>query len=250
MSDLLKNKIAVVTGSSTGIGRAIVATYSAAGAAGAGIDIEDAEPELPVSWNTIRCDVADEQALAAAITTTAKANGGIDVVVANAGLVPPWSETESIDLNEWDQVFAVNVRGVMATIKHSVPHLRQRGGSIVVMGSLNSQRAHGQQCLYTATKHAVLGVVRSVALDVGRFGIRVNAIGPGPIATSALLSRLEHRAGQGQPAPSTVLQQFAADTALQRIATVDDVARTALFLASDLSAGMTGQILPVDAGLA
>ena len=75
--------------------------------------------------------------------------------------------------------------------------MNETGGFVVVMGSLNSHRAHPRQCLYTATKHAVLGIVRATALDLGRFGICVNALGPGPIATQALLDRIQARTKQG-----------------------------------------------------
>lgn len=127
--------------------------------------------------------------------------------------------------------------------------MKASGGSIVVMGSLNSRRAHPSQCLYTASKHAVLGVVRSTALDLGRFDIRVNALGPGPIATDALIERINTRAGAGGPAEEQALQEYAAATALGHIASEDDVARATLFLASTQSSGITGQILPVDAGM-
>jgi NAD(P)-dependent dehydrogenase (short-subunit alcohol dehydrogenase family) len=95
----------------------------------------------------------------------------------------------------------------------------------------------------------VLGIVRAVALDLGRFDIRVNALGPGPIATEALVDRIKTRAEGGGPPAKEALQQYAAETALGRIASEDDVARAALFLASSQSSGITGQILPVDAGM-
>ncbi len=250
MSGILDGKVALVTGSSTGLGRAIVNEFAEAGATGTGVDIERSVGDLPQGWADVRGDVASENDIKEAITQASEKSGRLDVVVANAGLVPPWSETENIDLDEWDDVFAVNVRGVVSTIKHSVPLMKGTGGSIVVMGSLNSHRAHGRQCLYTATKHAVLGIVRATALDLGRFGIRVNALGPGPIATDALLGRLKKRAEQGEPQAEAVLAQFASDTALGRMATEKDVARAATFLASELASGMSGQILPVDAGLA
>jgi NAD(P)-dependent dehydrogenase (short-subunit alcohol dehydrogenase family) len=250
MNGLLDGKVAFVTGSATGLGRAIVEAFAEAGANGFGFDVvEDAEP-LPQGWIAINGDVSNEENIAAALARVRDEFGRVDSVVANAGLVPSWSETESIELDEWDRVFAVNVRGVIATIKNSVPLMQDNGGSIIAMGSLNSRRAHGSQCLYTASKHAVLGIVRATALDVGRYGIRVNAVGPGPVATDALLSRLRLRAEQGEPPPETVLERFAADTALRRMATAGDVARATVFLASDLSSGVTGQILPVDAGLA
>ena len=248
MNRLLDGKVAFVTGSAAGLGRAIVEEFAAAGAIGTGFDIDDGDA-LPDGWLDIRGDVSVEDDIAAAVARTGVEHGKLDIVVANAGLVPPWSETGDIELEEWDRVFAINVRGVIATIKHSVPLLKENGGSVIAMGSLNSRRAHGRQCLYTATKHAVLGIVRSTAMDLGRYGIRVNALGPGPIATDALLGRLRKRGDDGEPAPDEVLAQFASDTALGRMATDKDVARAAAFLASELSSGMTGQILPVDAGL-
>ena len=163
--------------------------------------------------------------------------------------MPAWSETEHLDLDLWDRTFAINVRGVAATIKHAVAPMKATGGAVVVMASLNSQRAHPRQCLYTATKHAVLGIVRATALDLGRFGIRVNAIGPGPVATDALIERIETRAAQGQPPVDEVLAAFNADAALGAIATVDDVAATAVFLAGPGSNAISGQIIPVDGGL-
>lgn len=250
MSGILDGKVAFVTGSTTGLGRAIVEQFAQAGATGAGFDIESGGGDLPKGWYHVRGDVCNEEDIAAAITEVHDKSGRLDVVVANAGLVPAWSDTENIDLAEWDQVFAVNVRGVVATIKHCVPPMKGNGGSIIAMGSLNSRRAHGKQCLYTATKHSVLGIVRAAALDLGRYDIRVNALGPGPIATDALLGRLSTRAEQGEPPLDDVLAQFASDAALGRMATESDVARAATFLASDLSSGMTGQLLPVDAGLA
>ena len=240
---------AVVTGGATGIGRAIVGQLANAGARGLSCDLGSHPDELPSGWGATTADVRIETDLERSFAEAGDRFGTIDVVVANAGVVPGWSDTESIDLSEWDAVFATNVRGVIATIKHAVPLMKERGGSIVVLGSLNSRRAHPRQCLYTATKHAVLGIVRSTALDLGRFGIRVNAIGPGPIATDALVQRIETRESQGEPPRDEVLAAYAADTALGRIATVGDVAATAIFLASPAAASVTGQIIPIDGGL-
>jgi NAD(P)-dependent dehydrogenase (short-subunit alcohol dehydrogenase family) len=195
------------------------------------------------------CDVTDEAGLAAALDKAATALCGLDTVVANAGLVPPWRETEALDLDEWDQVMAVNVRGVAATVKHAVPHLKARGGSIVLMASINATVSHPRQMLYTASKHAVLGIMRAAALDLGRHGIRVNALAPGPVATEALLGRLDARADAGGPAAHEALAAFATATPLGRIASADDVAKAAIFLASGLAGAITGRMLPVDAGL-
>ena len=245
----LKGRVALVTGAATGLGNRIAQVLAAAGADGYGMDIVDDHDGMPPRWEMLAGDVTRERDIGRVIETVRDRCGRLDIVIANAGVVPPWSATDGIDLDEWDHVFAVNVRGVIATLKHAVPLMREHGGSIIAMGSLNSRQAHGLQCAYTASKHAVLGIVRSAALDLGRYGIRVNALGPGPVATRALQGRVRQRAASGGPAPEDALAALAADTALGRLASEDDVARAALFLASDLSCGITGQILPVDAGL-
>ena len=249
MTGSLDGRVALVTGAATGLGRTITQHLSAAGASGLAFDVAEACPGLPQGWIALHGDVACEADLAQAVAEISSAFGRLDIVIANAGLVPPWHDTADIDLDEWDRVFAVNVKGVIATIKHAVPLLQANGGTIVAMGSLNSRRAHASQCLYTASKHAVLGIVRSAALDLGRYGIRVNALGPGPVATDALVERVKSRAGLGGPPADEAFAQYAAETALGTLATEDDVARAALFLASDASCGMTGQILPIDGGL-
>ena len=249
MSSALDGHVALVTGAASGLGKTIAQHLAAAGATGLALDVADRCPGLPQDWVALQGDVSIEEDLARAVTKISKVFGRLDIVIANAGLVPPWHDTADIDLNEWDRVFAVNVRGVVATIKHAVPLMKVNGGSIIAMGSLNSRRAHGSQCLYTASKHAVLGIVRSAALDLGRFGIRVNALGPGPVATDSLVERVKFRAGLGGPAADEALAQYAAETALGTLVSEHDVARAALFLASDASQGITGQILPIDAGL-
>lgn len=246
---LLAGRAALITGASAGLGLAITRRFAEEGAHGLAVDRAAGPNALPGGWSLRVADVTDEAAVAEAFADAARRFGALDVVVANAGVVPPWSPIESLDLAAWDHVFAVNVRGVAATLKHAVPLMKARGGAIVVMASLNARRAHPRQALYTATKHAVLGLVRAAAADLGRYGIRVNAIGPGPVATDALRARVAARAAASGAAPEAELEALAASTHLGRIATQDDVAAAALVLASDLSAAITGQIVPVDGGL-
>jgi NAD(P)-dependent dehydrogenase (short-subunit alcohol dehydrogenase family) len=238
---LLAGRVAVVTGGASGLGAGIVRLFTEQGATGFVLDV--AEAELP-GWTSIPVDVRDEESLRAAFAQVPRH----DVLVAAAGIVPGWRETAELDLDEWDRVMAVNARGVAATIKHALPSLAD-GGSIVAMGSLNSWRGDPNIAAYVASKHAVLGLVRSAALDLGRRGIRVNAIGPGPIATEALLERMRTRARERGIPVEQALAAAAGQTALGRMATIEDVAGVALFLASDLSAGVTGHLVPVDAGI-
>jgi NAD(P)-dependent dehydrogenase (short-subunit alcohol dehydrogenase family) len=244
----LAGKVALVTGARGGLGRAIAHRLAAAGAAGLALDLAIDASAAPADWIARAGDVREEASVASAVSACVERFGRLDIVVANAGLVPPWRETEAVDLSEWDEVFAVNVRGVMATIKCAVPALKARGGAIVALGSLMSWSAHPRQCCYVASKHAVLGIVRATARDLGRFGIRVNAVGPGAIATDALLGRMARRAREGGLAVEEALTRSAAETMLGRMASEADVANTVLFLCSDLAAAQTGQLVPVDCG--
>jgi NAD(P)-dependent dehydrogenase (short-subunit alcohol dehydrogenase family) len=247
MAGLLHGKAAFITGGAAGLGLSIVEAFAAAGARGLTFDVAPPAGSLPEGWNHQPGDVRDGRSLAAGLGAMTDKFGGLDIVVANAGVVPPWRDSEAIDLGEWGDVFAVNVHGVAATIKQAIPLMRKAGGSIIAMASVNALVAHAKQAAYVASKHAVLGIARATALDVGRFGIRVNALCPGPIATEALLDRLRRRAGQGGPAVEETLKRYG-ETALGRMPTAADVAGAALFLASDLSSGVTGQSIVVDAG--
>lgn len=252
MHPLLEGRVALITGGSRGLGLAITRRFAAEGAVGHVLDLAqtNAGAQLPSGFSAIATDVGDEASIEAAMQSVVREHGRLDVVVANAGLVPPWRETEGLDMAEWDRVMSVNVRGVAATIKHATPAMKTHGGAIIVMASINAYLAHPRQMLYTASKHAALGIVRAAARDLGRFGIRVNGIAPGPIATDALLDRIRARAQNGGPSEHEALAALAADNALARLATADEVAKAALFLASDLASGISGELIPVDAGLA
>jgi NAD(P)-dependent dehydrogenase (short-subunit alcohol dehydrogenase family) len=250
MTRLLEGRRAVVTGASRGIGRAIAERFTAEGAEVWAVDLPEAlDPDQAVA-GALGLDLADpgaEQALAA----LAQDFGTVDVVVANAGLVPPWRRAAALDRAEWDRVFAVNVWGPAVMLKTFADALAASGrGAAVLTASINGYRAHGEQILYTATKHAVVGLTRAAALDLGQRGVRVNALAPGPIATEALQSRIQARHAAGGPALDEALAAFAGQTALGRMATEADVAAAAVLLACDLSAGVTGTILPVECGLA
>lgn len=249
MTSLLQGKTALVTGGAGGLGRAIAHTLRDAGASGTVVDLSEsaAIAGAPEGWRGRAADVRDEATLVSAVRSTVEAFGGLDIVVANAGVVLPWRETEHISLDEWEHTFAINVRGVIATIKAAIPALKERGGSIIALGSEASYNGHPRQAAYVASKHAVLGIVRSTALDLGRYQIRVNAIGPGTIATDALLARVASRATAAQSA-AQILDNAVQATALGRLATEKDVANTVLFLASELASGITGALVPITAG--
>lgn len=225
----LTGRRAVVTGGCTGLGRAIADRLAKAGAAITVLDLPEALTlaDLPAGYARFAVDL-----------------GAPGCQAAMRGVA-------DLDPAEWARVMAVNVWGVAATLgAFSSAMARSGRGSAVVMASINGYRAHPQQMLYTASKHAVVGVMRSAALELGPAGIRVNALAPGPVATDALLGRLADRHERGGPTPDGALADLAGATALRRIVTPDQVAQTALWLASDAAAGITGIVVPVEAGLA
>jgi NAD(P)-dependent dehydrogenase (short-subunit alcohol dehydrogenase family) len=241
---LLAGKLAVVTGGGRGLGAAIAARFAAEGATGVVLDLPSALGRAPDGWEAAAVDVRDESSVRDAFTGLER----IDVLVAAAGIVPGWAGIAELDLDRWDDVLAVNARGVVATLKHAAPLLGD-GSSVVLMGSLTSWRGDPNIAAYVASKHAVLGLTRSAALDLGRRGVRVNAVGPGPVATDALLERLETRERERGLAVADALAGAGAQTALGRMVTVEEVADTVLFLGCGLSSGITGQLLAVDAGM-
>ncbi|MBN3727153.1 SDR family NAD(P)-dependent oxidoreductase [Burkholderia sp. Ac-20379] len=249
MQGLLDGKVVLVTGAGRGLGHAIGTLFAAHGAAGVLSDLPGTEREAaPAAMQALDCDVTDEASVRACIDGTIARFGRLDVLVANAGVVPGWRATDALDFDEWDRVMAVNVRGIAAMLSHAAPVLRASRGAVVAMGSINSFTAHPRQMLYTASKHAVLGIVRAAARDLGPHGVRVNALAPGPIATDALRQRIAHRAATGGQPEAEALRQLAQGNALGRLATAEEVAQGALFLASPLSSGISGVMLPVDAG--
>lgn len=245
----LKGQRAVVTGAARGLGLAIALRLSQAGADIVAIDLPGGGTSLPAHWSFHAIDLAAEDA-ETMLAEVARSLDSLEILIANAGVVPPWRGIDALDRSEWDHVMRINVWGVAASIGAFAQVLEASGrGAVVAMASLNGHTAHAKQALYTASKHAVIGVVRAAALDLGPRGVRVNALAPGPVATDALAGRMAARHAAGAPSPEDALSGLARDTALGRIATQADVANAALFLACDASTGMTGTVLPVDGGL-
>ncbi|MBW4708407.1 SDR family oxidoreductase [Roseobacter sp. YSTF-M11] len=245
----LAGRHAVVTGGASGLGRAISTRLAAAGAKVTIVDLEAARDQVPQDFGFFGCDLGMPEAKTR-LGALADGPDAVDILVANAGVVPPWRGLQDVDGEEWQRVMAINTWGVAVSIGAFARVMAQSEcASIVVMASINGFRAHAKQVLYTASKHAAIGITRAAALDLGPSRIRVNALAPGPIATEALLGRIKNRHEAGGPSPEEVVQAMAGETALGRTATPEEVANAAHFLASDASGGMTGAILPVEAGL-
>lgn len=241
-------KFVLVTGGATGLGSGMVNTFHDAGAHGVIVDYRS-PTHLHENWKFVECDLSDEDQVAQTFGAIESDGREIDVLIANAGIVPEWSSISETSSDVWDNVMSVNSRGLFLTLKYGFKALHKPGGAVVVTASINAWKGDANIVPYVASKHAALGIVRSAALDFGKYGIRVNAIGPGPIATEALLTRIRKRSSALDVEVNKSLSFLEAQTALGRLATIEEVANTALFLGTEMSSGITGQLVNVDAGL-
>ena len=243
----MANKIAVVTGGSSGIGSTIVNRFVINGSRVISIDLKKPEFEIGTVQH-FDCDLTDASAVSQVFEEIAKLHPQIDVLCANAGIVPAWSRIAETNFSDWKKVIDINVNALFLTISHGAKLLRKDSGTVVVTGSINSIKGDPNIASYVASKHAALGIIKAAALDLGRDGIRVNGVAPGPIATKALISRIEKRLADNNGTLDEYLAKIADQTALGRIATEEEVINTIEFLALELSSGITGQLISVDCG--
>lgn len=244
---LLKGKKALVTGSSRGIGKEIARRFIEEGADVWGLcsrpsasreELEGFAKERGLAFSEICADAADADALAAAVKGAMQESGGFDILVNNAGIARD-SLSMRMKKADWDAVIAVNLTAafiVSQVVLNGM--LKKRGGSIINMSSVVGLHGQGGQANYAASKAGLIGLTKSLAKEIGSRGIRVNAIAPGFIQTDmtgALAEGTKSEWLKGIP--------------LGRAGTPLDVANAALFLASDLSAYITAQVLGVDGGM-
>ena len=252
-NDHFEEKTVLVTGGTSGIGREIALRFADAGAAvlNADIEIEPKDAETPTheriqedggEADFIETDVSKPSQIEAAVEKTREL-GGLDVMVNNAGLFVG-GELLSMDPDDFGQIMGVNIKGVYFGCQAAATDMLDRGvkGCIVNTASISSYHAQYEQVQYDATKGAVKMITRGAALELGEYGIRVNAVGPGQIAT-------EFIENWSEDAPTAAAKdEFIKPIPLNRAGYPEDVAGTVLFLASDEAEYITGEIVMVDGG--
>lgn len=254
----LDNKVVVVTGGGSGIGRGACLQIAQEGGAVVVADIRESLAVQVAQEVTdaggralpVVCDVADEDQVAAAMAAAVAQFGSIDGLVANAGTAGSgWIHETTLE--DWNFVIGVNLTGVFLCAKHAIPHMIQAGGgSIVITSSIAGSvvGAGGAAASYTASKHAVIGLARHIAVDYGAQGIRANAIQPAAVDESNLgIHVREDREGAQTPAAS--LPRPKAWLPIRRAGKIkDEYGATIAFLLSDDAGYITGASLPVDGG--
>ena len=241
----LQGKVAIVTGGGSGMGEAIAETYAREGAHVAVIDIDGnaaktVAARIGNAAIAIRCDVTKRSDIDAAVVETASKFGGLNVLVNNAGVAQPNKPMLDVSEKEFDRVFAVNVKGLFMFTQAVVPLMRGQGGVIINIGSTAGLRPRPGLAAYNATKGAVHNLTKTLAVELAPDKIRVCAIAPVATDTPLLPTFLG-------PAPG-MREKFIATVPLGRLATAQDIADTALFLASDEAKFLTGNIMEVDGG--
>lgn len=245
---LLKDKVAVVTGAGSGIGRAIALAY---GREGARVVVSDANAETAEATLAqlrngggeglfVAADVSRAQDCAALVMRTVDAYGRLDIACNNAGIGGDLAPTADYPLEGWDRVIGVNLTGVFLCMKYEIAQmLKTGGGAIVNMASVLGAAGFANAPAYTAAKHGVLGLTKSAALEYGSQGIRVNSVGPAFIHTP-MISRLEEDAAS--------LRQLEALHPIGRLGRPQEVAELVLWLSGPAASFATGAYYPIDGG--
>lgn len=245
----LDGKVAIITGAARGIGAAAARLFAAEGASVMLADVlaeplETVASEIGAKAAVCATDVTDEAAVKKLVDDTVARFGKVDVALLNAGIEGIMTPLVDYPADMFDKVIAVNVRGVWLGLKYAMRAMEANGGSIVITSSTSGIRATTGLSAYTASKHAVIGLMRSAALEGSDKKIRVNTVNPSPIDTPMIASLEKMRGVAGRND-----QPMAAGTPLGRYGTPEEVARLMLFLASDESSFCTGGVYMVDGGV-
>ena len=253
----LTDKVALITGGYTALGMALARGFARAGAdvgliARTAESLEEAAREirsLGVRSEPLVADITDEPQVIAAFEKARRDLGRIDFLVNNTGIPGPLMRIENMDVAEWRRIIDVNLTGIMLCCREAVRHMvPQGGGNIVNISSTAGKRGVPDSGAYSASKWGMSGLTQTLALESGRQNIRVNCINLGSIEGPRTDWQIERRSKASGITTEELARRRVAGTSLGRLVTQDEFVSLALFLASDLSSGMTGQSINLSAG--
>jgi NAD(P)-dependent dehydrogenase (short-subunit alcohol dehydrogenase family) len=245
----LTDKVAIITGGSRGIGRAISLAFADAGARVVitsrkqeGVDAVAVEiSERGGDAMAIAAHAGDEEAVARAVRKAVEGYGGVDIVVNNAGTNPHFGPIITATASQWDKIMEVNLRGAFLLCQQVIPQMQQRGGGkIIFVASIAGMRPQPAMGIYSVSKAGLIMLTQVLAQELGPSNIQVNALAPGVVKTRF------SGALWGTPSIASTLEKH---TPLGRLGEVDDVIGAALYLASPLSDFVTGTVMPIDGGM-
>ncbi len=248
----LSGKAAIITGGAGGIGAAAAKLFVKEGAKVLLVDINESAlqklaAELGSAASFFVADVTKPEDNAAFVKAAVDRFGGLDILLANAGIEGAVAPIVDYPVEMFDKVLAINVRGTWLAVKYAGPEIAKRGGgSIVITSSVAGLTGSAGLSAYVTSKHAVIGIMRTAAMELAPAKVRVNTVHPAPIETRMMRS-IEEMAAPG--AAESVKQNFSASIPLKRYGTPEEVAALMLFLASDESSYITGGLYTVDGGM-
>ena len=254
---LFAGKVALVTGAGSGIGKAVALAFARHGASVAVLsrtsrEVEAVAAEIRRQGGealSLAADISDEASMRAAVEQLVDTFGGLDIVIANAGINGVWAPIDDLTPAEWDETISVNLRGTFLTLHLTVPYLKKAGeGAIVVVSSINGTRTFSTPgaTAYSATKAAQVAMVQQLALELGKAHIRVNAVCPGAIETS--IDDNTQQRGADEAGIAVVWPEGDIPVSQGKPGTADEVADAILFLASSKARHITGIPLWIDGG--
>ena len=251
MANLLDGKIALITGCSSGIGRATALKFASEGAIVTCADVDQAGGEATVAMireangkaEFVLTDVTDPNQVQALINRIVSTHGRLDCAFNNAGVEGDVIETHEASERNFDKIMAVNVKGVWLCLKYEIKQmLKQGSGAIVNTASVAGLAGFPSLSLYVASKHAVVGLTKSAAIECAPSGVRINAVCPGPVDTP-MMERIANN--EGRPGR----KEFEAFVPMHRYANPKEIAQTVAWLCSEQASYVTGVSMPVDGGL-
>jgi 3-oxoacyl-[acyl-carrier protein] reductase len=230
----LADQVAIVTGGSGGIGTAIIQALRHSGAKAISLDVS-VPPDKEIPW--IKCDLRDDASVGAATVEVVREHQRLDLVIHAAG-VSREGVVWKLASEDWDLIHTINLRGAFLLLRHTIPEMRRGpGGRIVLIGSINGSRGKFGTSAYSASKAGLIGLAKSVAREVGRFGILINVVEPGWVRTPLT-----------EAFPKEIRDAAVAESLLGKLLEPSDVAAAVAFLCGPGARHITGQILRVDGG--